>query len=225
MIKDGADIIDVGGESTRPGYITISEQEETDRVIPVIEALSRRFDIPLSIDTYKSFVAEEALLAGADMVNDIWGLRRDPDMAGVIARSGVPCCIMHNREQIDYIDFQSDMINDLLRSVEIAKGAGIADDRIILDPGIGFAKTYEMNLQAINRLDRIRELGYPTLLGASRKSVIGTVSGLSETERLEGSLAAVVIGIIRGCAFVRVHDVRGTKRTVTMAEAILGRGT
>lgn len=224
MIKDGADIIDIGGESTRPGYTTISEQEEIDRVVPVIEALHGRFDVPLSIDTYKSYVAEEALRAGADIVNDIWGLKREPDMAHVIARAGAVCCLMHNREQIDYVDFQSDMINDLLKSVEIAKKAGIADDRIILDPGIGFAKTYEMNLQAINKLDMIRELGYPVLLGVSRKSVIGTALGLPETERLEGSLAAGVIGVARGCAFVRVHDVRETKRAVTMTEAILGRG-
>lgn len=223
MIRDGVDIIDIGGESTRPGHTVISEQEEIDRTIPVVEALHRRFDIPLSIDTYKSFIAEEALRTGADLVNDIWGLKRDSGMADVIARAGVPCCLMHNRKQIDYIDFQSDMINDLIESVEIAKGAGIAGNRIILDPGIGFAKTYEMNLQAINGLDKIRDLGYPALLGVSRKSVIGTALGLPETERLEGSLAAVVIGMIRGCAFVRVHDVRETKLTVTMAEAILGR--
>ena len=223
MIRNGADIIDIGGESTRPGYTTIPEQEEIDRVIPAIEALHERFDVPLSIDTYKSSVADEALRAGADLVNDIWGLKRDPDIADFIARAGAACCLMHNRKQIDYINFQDDMEKDLLESVEIAKKAGIADDRIILDPGIGFAKTYEMNLQAINRLDMIIKLGYPSLLGASRKSVIGTALGLPETQRLEGSLATVVVGVIRGCSFVRVHDVLETKRVVTMTETILGK--
>lgn len=221
MIKNGADIIDVGGESSRPGHLAITEQEEIDRVIPVIEALSGCFDVPLSIDTHKSVVAQEALHAGADLVNDVWGLKRDPKMAGVIARAGLPCCIMHNRKQMDYSDFLNDMLKDLLTSVEIAHESGITDDKIILDPGIGFAKTYEMNLEAINRLDIIKRLGYPVLLGASRKSVIGITLGLPETERLEGSLAAAVIGIIRGCSFVRVHDVCETKRILTMTEAIM----
>ena len=221
MIRSGVDIIDIGGESTRPGYASITVQEEIDRTAPVIEALRDRFDVPLSIDTYKSTVADAAVRAGAFLVNDIWGLRHDPGMAGVIAQSEAACCLMHNRNQTDYTDFMYDVLNDLRESTEIAKKAGIADDKIILDPGIGFAKTYEMNLEAINKLDLIKQLGYPVQLGASRKSVIGLALELPVTERLEGSLAAVVIGIMRGCSFVRVHDVKETKRAVMMAEAIL----
>jgi dihydropteroate synthase len=221
MVKSGADIIDIGGESTKPGYTRITVQEEIDRVVPVIEALKIRFDIPLSADTYKSAVAKAALSVGAHLVNDIWGFKHDPDMAGVVACAGVPCCLMHNRNQIDYSDFMRDMLDDLCGSVEIARKAGIAEDKIILDPGVGFAKTYEMNLEVINRLDLVRGLGYPVLLGASRKSVIGMTLGLQEDERLEGSLVAVVIGMMRGCSFVRVHDVKETKRVVMMTEAVV----
>jgi len=221
MVADGADIIDVGGESTRPGYLGIPEQEEIDRVVPVIEALRGRIDVPISIDTCKSAVASAALLAGADMVNDIWGLRRDPGMAEVIAGAGVACCLMHNRENLSYTDFMRDLLSDLGESVSLARGAGIAADKVVLDPGIGFAKTYEMNLEAINRLDMLKGLGYPVLLGVSRKSVVGLTLGLPVDERVEGSLAAAVIGVVRGCAFLRVHDVRATKRAVAMAEAVL----
>jgi len=224
MIAGGADIIDIGGESTRPGYESVSEQEEIDRAVPVIEALRGRFDTPLSIDTCKSFVAAAALRAGADMVNDIWGLKRDPDMAGIIARFGAACCLMHNRESMDYSDFMRDVLADLSESAALAEKAGISSDRIIVDPGIGFGKTYEMNLEAINRLDMLKELGYPILLGVSRKSVVGTTLGLPAGERLEGSLAAAVIGIVRGCSFVRVHDVEETRRAMKMAEAVLGSG-
>jgi len=223
MIDDGADIIDVGGESTRPGYMSIGEQEEIDRVAPIIEALRDRFDIPLSIDTCKSAVADVALRAGANLVNDIWSLRRDPGMAGVVARTGAACCLMHNRDNMDYADFIEDMLRDLGESAAFAIKAGIAAEKIILDPGIGFAKTYEMNLEAIDRLDEIKKLGYPVLLGASRKRVVGAALGLPVTERVEGSLAAAVIGIVRGCSFLRVHDVKETRRAATMAKAILGR--
>jgi len=223
MVADGADIIDVGGESTRPGYAGITEREEIDRTAPVIEALRSRIDVPVSIDTYKSAVAQAGLDAGAVLVNDIWGLRRDPGMAGVIARAGMACCLMHNRENPDYTDFMPDMLDDLRKSILIAQGAGITSDKIILDPGIGFGKTYDLNLEAINRLDMICGLGFPVLLGVSRKSVIGLALDLPVTERLEGSLAAAVIGIVRGCSFVRVHDVKETRRAVTMAEAVLGR--
>jgi len=222
MANGGADIIDVGGESSRPGHTGISEQEELDRTIPVVEALNSRFDIPLSVDTWKGAVAATALRAGASMVNDIWGLKRDPGMAGVIAGSGAACCLMHNRGSIDYTDFLSDIISDLKASVVLAGNAGISAEKIILDPGIGFAKTNGMNLEAINRLDLIRQLGYPVLLGASRKSVVGLTLGLPVTERLEGSLAAAVVGVMRGCSFLRVHDVVETRRAVRMAEAILG---
>jgi len=221
MVHDGADIIDIGGESTRPGYASISEQEEIDRTAPVIEALKVRVDVPISIDTCKSVVAEAALRAGAVLVNDIWGLKRDPLMAGFIAHAGVACCLMHNRDNIDYADFIPDVLGDLEESVSLAIKAGIMPDKIILDPGIGFGKNYEMNLEAINKLDRIVGLGYPVLLGASRKSVVGLTLDLPVTERIEGSLAAAVIGVLRGCSFVRVHDVLETRRAVTMAEAII----
>ena len=221
MIYDGADIIDVGGESTRPGHKKISQQEELDRVIPVIEAVCKRFDVPVSIDTYKSTVADAALNAGAAMVNDVWGLKHDPKMAKVLAQRNVPCCLMHNRQSINYNNFIKDMIGDLHESVEIALNAGITPDNIILDPGIGFAKTYEMNLEAINRLSLIVDIGYPVLLGASRKSFIGMTLDLPVNERVEGTIATTVIAVIRCCSFVRVHDVKETKRAITMTEAIL----
>ena len=222
MVRCGADIIDVGGESTRPGYTAIGEREETDRTSPVVEALHRRFDIPISIDTCKSAVAKAALDAGADIVNDIRGLSGDIGMPEVIARTGAACCLVHNRKIPDYHDFMKDLIDDLRLSAETALNAGINADRIILDPGIGFVKTYGMNLEAINRLDLVVELGYPVLLGVSRKSVIGTALELPVTERLEGSLAAAVIGVLRGASFIRAHDVKETRRAVAMAEAIIG---
>jgi len=224
MIAAGADIIDVGGESTRPGYTAISDWEEIDRVAPVIEAISDRFDVPVSIDTYKSVVAREAIRAGAALVNDIWGLKHDPDMAGVIQKSGAACCLMHNRDNIDYTDFIPDMLKDLRESASLAQKVGIAAEKIILDPGVGFAKTYEMNLEAINKLNLIKDLGYPVLLGASKKSFIGLTLDLPVTDRVEGTLATTVIGIMRGCSFVRVHDVKETRRAVMMTEAILRQG-
>ena len=224
MVVAGADIIDVGGESTRPGHVAISDREEIDRVVPVIEAISCRFDIPVSIDTYKSAVARVAIRAGAVLVNDVWGLKRDPDMAGVIQQSGVACCLMHNRDNMNYADFMPDMLADLRESIDLAQKAGIAADKIILDPGVGFVKTYQMNLEAINKLDMIKDLGYPVLLGASRKSFIGTTLDLPVTDRVEGTLATTVIGIMRGCSFVRVHDVKETRRAVMMTEAVLRQG-
>ena len=222
MIKDGADIIDVGGESTRPGHTAISDSEEIDRVVPIIEALRSRIGSPVSIDTYKSAVADAGLRAGAAIVNDIWGFKRDPEIAGLVARSGAACCLMHNRSDMDYSEFMTDLLGDLRQSAEIARNAGIAADKIILDPGIGFAKTYKMNLEAINRLDLIRQLGYPVMLGASRKRVVGYALDLPVTERVEGTLATTVIAVMRGCSFVRVHDVKETKRAITMTEAVLG---
>jgi len=221
LIKDGADIIDVGGESTRPGYSMISESEEIDRVAPVIEALSSRFEVPISIDTYKSAVAEVGLNAGAAFINDIRGLKYDPKMAGLIGRSGAACCLMHNRNNMEYSDFMPDLLSDLSESVELAKNAGIAADKIVLDPGVGFDKTYEMDLEVINRLNIVVELGYPVLLGASRKRVVGAALGLPVEERVEGSLATTVIGVMRGCSFIRAHDVKETKRAIVMTEAVL----
>ena len=168
MIKDGADILDVGGESTRPGHVQISVQEEIDRVVPAIEMVKKNFDIPVSVDSYKGEVIEAALKAGADMVNDIWGFKADRRVAELTAEYNVPCCIMHNREKAEYKNFHEDMIQDLKDSIAIGKEAGIADDKIILDPGVGFGKTYEHNLIAINHLEWLTELGYPVLLATSR---------------------------------------------------------
>ena len=223
MIEDGATIIDVGGESTRPGYTMISDEEEISRVVPVIRELKKRFDVAVSVDTYKSAVAKAAVEAGADMVNDIWGLKYDEKMADVIAETGVACCLMHNRKEADYTDFMPDMLNDLRETVAIAKKAGIADDKICLDPGVGFGKTYENNLEAIHHVDQLLTLGYPVLLGTSRKSVIGLTLDLPASERMEGTVATSVIGVMKGCAFVRVHDVKENARAIRMTEAVLGK--
>lgn len=223
MIEEGADIIDIGGESTRPGYTLLSDEEEIARVVPVIRAVKRRFDVPVSVDTYKSRVARAALEAGADLVNDIWGLKYDKELAGVIAEYQAPCCLMHNRKEADYQNFMDDMLQDLRETISIAKTAGIKDENIILDPGVGFGKTYENNLEAINRLECMHELGYPILLGTSRKSVIGLTLDLPASERLEGTLATTVMGVMKKAAFVRVHDIRANARIIKMTEAITGR--
>lgn len=224
MIDAGADIIDAGGESTRPGYTIISDEEEISRVVPVIQKIKENFDIPVSVDTYKSKVAMAAIEAGADMVNDIWGLKYDADMAKIIAESNVACCLMHNRDvkKDPYNNFLTDVINDLKKSADIAHEFGISDDRIILDPGVGFAKTAAQNLEIINNLEFICNMGYPVLLGTSRKSVIGAVLNLPADDRIEGTIATNVIGVIKGCSLVRVHDVRENKRAVKMAHAVAG---
>ena len=221
MIRDGADIIDVGGESTRPGHMQITDEEETARVVPVIEALKARFDTPVSVDTYKSAVAREALKAGADLVNDIWGLKYDPQMAGLIAESGAACCLMHNRNNTDYREFIPEFLDDMRECVRLADEAGIAWDKIILDPGVGFGKTYEMNLEVISRLEVMHELGLPIVLGTSRKSVIGLTLDLPPEEREEGTLVTTVFGVQKGCAFVRVHDVEKNKRAIRMTRALM----
>ncbi len=221
LVREGADVIDVGGESTRPGHIQITDEEEIRRVVPVIEALKRRFDVPVSIDTYKSCVAEAALDAGADLVNDIWGLKYDERMASVIAGRGAACCLMHNRNTAAYSDFLVDFMEDMRECVETARRAGIADDRILLDPGVGFGKTYEMNLEIISRLEIMHELGYPILLGTSRKSVIGLTLDLPADQREEGTLVTTVYGVQKGCAFVRVHDVEKNRRAIEMTRALM----
>ena len=222
MIRDGADVIDIGGESTRPGYTKISDEEETDRVVPVIEAVKKEFGIPISVDTYKSGVAEAAQ-AGADLINDIWGLKYDPHMSEVIAKSGLACCLMHNRDNTEYRNFMEDVKQDLRETIALAKAAGIADDKIILDPGVGFAKSYENNLEVIRRLKEFNELKYPVLLGTSRKSVIGLTLDLPAAERVEGTIVTTVMAVEAGCMFVRVHDVKENHRAIQMAEAILDR--
>lgn len=223
MIRDGADVIDIGGESTRPGYTKISDEEETGRVVPVIEAVKKEFGIPISVDTYKSGIAEAAAQAGADLINDIWGLKYDPRMAEVIAKSGLACCLMHNRDNTEYRNFMEDMKQDLRETIALAKAAGIADDKIILDPGVGFAKSYENNLEVIRRLKEFNELKYPVLLGTSRKSVIGLTLDLPAAERVEGTIVTTVMAVEAGCMFVRVHDVKENHRAIQMAEAILDR--
>lgn len=223
MVQEGADIIDVGGESTRPGYTQISEQEEIERTAPVVEAIRKRIDIPISIDTYKSAVAKANVEAGADMVNDIWGLKKDAKMASFLAEAKIPCCLAHNREEAKYKHFRKEMKTDLKESLHIAKAAGIENQRIILDPGIGFGKTYEQNLDALLVLKELGELGYPILLAASRKSVIGLTLDLPIDQRVEGTIATTVLGVLQGVSFVRVHDVLENKRALLMTEAILGK--
>lgn len=221
MIAEGAAIVDVGGESTRPGHRQITVQEEIDRVVPVIEMLKQNFDIPVSIDSYKGQVVEAALKAGADMVNDIWGFKYDRKVAELTARYQVPCCLMHNREKAEYTDFMQDMCQDLRECAAIAKEAGVADDSIILDPGVGFGKNYEHNLAAIHHLEMLREMGYPVLLATSRKSVIGNTLDLPADQRVEGTLVTTVMGVEKGAAFVRVHDVKENLRAIRMTQAIL----
>lgn len=221
MAAEGAAIIDIGGESIRPGHTPVSAEDEAARVLPIVEAVKRETGLPVSIDTYKAEVARAALEAGADMVNDIWGLRRDGgEMAALIAGTGAACCLMHNRERAEYADFMADMLSDLRETLAIADRAGIARSSIVLDPGIGFGKTYEQNLIAMNRLDELLAFGCPVLLAASRKSVIGLTLDLPADQRLEGTIATTVAGVLRGAAFVRVHDVKENLRAARMALAI-----
>lgn len=221
MVEQGADLIDVGGESTRPGHTPLGVQEELDRVLPVLEALKRRFDVPLSLDTSKAEVARLGIAAGADLINDVWGLKRDAAMAEVIAAAGVPCCLMHNRTDTQYKDFLPDLLRDLRECLTLADRAGIPRERVVLDPGVGFAKSQEQNLEVLRRLEELHELGCPLLLGCSRKSVIGRVLELPPEQRLEGTLTTTVWAVLKGCMFVRVHDVAENVRCVRMAEAIL----
>lgn len=223
MIADGADIIDVGGESTRPGYTMISDEEEILRVVPVIEKIKANFDIPVSIDTYKSPVAEEAAKAGADLINDIWGFKYDEKVAEVTAKHNLACCLMHNRKEANYNNYVEDVISDLKESIEIAQKYSVDKDKIVLDPGVGFAKSYEQNLEIINKLEALDVLGYPVLLGTSRKSVIALTLNLPATERVEGTIATSVLAVIKNSLFVRVHDVKENKRAILMTEKILGR--
>jgi dihydropteroate synthase len=239
FVAAGADMLDVGGESTRPGAQAVSAEEELERVVPVISSLASELDVVISVDTYKASVAEAALQAGAHMVNDVWGLHADPGLAAVVARYNAPIILMHNRSSwanaeirqrlggryvgVPYGDLLEDIKRELLESVGLARAAGIPDERILLDPGIGFGKTTEQNLELIDRLGEIRSLGYPVLLGPSRKSFIGYTLDLPPDQRLEGTAAAVAVGIARGADIVRVHDVAPMQRVVRMADAIVRR--
>ena len=221
LVEDGADIIDVGGESTRPGAEYVTEEEEIKRVVPIIKAIKKELDVTISIDTYKSKTAEEAIKAGADIINDIWGAKYDKNIAKVAAKYNVPIILMHNREDKSYENLMEDVINDLQESIDIALEAGVKKENIILDPGIGFAKTYEENLMVMNKCEVIKAMGYPVLLGTSRKSMIGLTLNLPVNERVEGTLATTVMGIMKGMEFIRVHDVLENKRVAVMTDTIL----
>jgi len=222
MVEDGVDIIDIGGESTRPGHISISLDEELERVIPVVEALRKELSVPISIDTYKAEVAKKAIEAGADIINDVWGFKKDPEIANIAASLDVPVILMHNRErEAKYLSLMDDIVADLRESIDIALSAGVKPTNIILDPGIGFAKAYEENLIVMNRLDEIVALGYPVLLGTSRKSMIGKTLNLPVVERVEGTAATVALGIAKGCKIMRVHDVKEMKRVAQMMDAMV----
>lgn len=238
-VAAGVDILDVGGESTRPGASLVDVEEEIWRVIPVIQALVQEFGVIISVDTYKHQVAQAALEAGAHMVNDVWGFQADADMAETIARYAAPVILMHNRSSwahaeikerlggryvgVPYDDLLVDIRRELMDSVDLARAAGISDGNIILDPGIGFGKTVDQNLELIDLIPEIRCLGYPILLGPSRKSFIGYTLDLPPDQRLAGTAAAVVVGIVRGADIVRVHDVEFMKQVVKMTDAIVRR--
>ncbi|MGG4397461.1 dihydropteroate synthase [Paenibacillus thiaminolyticus] len=224
MLEAGADIIDIGGESTRPGHQPVGQEEELERVLPVIEALRRELpQAPISVDTYKAEVARQALEAGAHIMNDIWGCKKEPEMAHVAARYGCPLILMHNRPERRYDRFVEEVKADLLASVALAKAAGVKDDQIWLDPGIGFAKTGEDNLVLMSHLDELCALGYPLLLGTSRKKFIRDTLQLPVDDVVEGTAATVALGIAQGCQIVRVHDVASIARTARMCDAVLYR--
>lgn len=224
LVQDGADIIDIGGESTRPGAERVSLTEEIQRVVPVIKALVNEVKVPLSIDTYKAEVARKAIEAGANIINDVWGGKADGEMANVAADLDVPYIIMHNRDNKEYNSFIRDAFYDIYESIALAKKAGVRDEHIIVDPGIGFGKDLQLNLEMMRNLDTLVELGYPVLLGTSRKSMIGAVLDLPPNERMEGTGATVCYGIQKGCQLMRVHDVKEVARMAKMMDALMGKG-
>jgi len=239
LVTEGADILDVGGESTRPGATPVPAAEELRRVLPVIERLAQAVDVPISIDTYKAEVARQALAAGAGLVNDVWALRADPDLAAVVAAAGVPVILMHNRSHPQWIarpqghgehqrgvehgDLLADICRELQESVELARRAGIAEEKIIVDPGLGFGKSKEQNLEVMDRLGELQGLGRPILVGPSRKSTIGLVLNLPPEQLMEGTAAAVAVCIARGADIVRVHDVQPMVLVARMTDAIVRR--
>lgn len=222
MVNEGADIIDIGGESTRPGHTPVSIEEEVDRIVPVIEAIKKNIDVVLSVDTYKAQTAKYALEAGADILNDIWGAKEDKDMAKVAADADVPIILMHNRKDPTYKSIIKDMIKDLQESIDIAKCAGVKKDNIILDPGIGFAKSGEENLIVMNHLEEFVNMGYPFLLATSRKRFIGSVLDIESPEQRDiGTGATTCLGIAKGSHIVRVHNVKINKELAVMMDAML----
>ncbi|MFP7171949.1 dihydropteroate synthase [Terribacillus halophilus] len=221
LAAEGADILDIGGESTRPGFEPVSADEEIARVVPAIQAIREVVDLPISIDTYKAKTAEAAIEAGASIINDIWGAKYDSEMASVAARTGVPIILMHNREEARYDDLIPDMVKDLEESIDIALRAGVKREDIWLDPGIGFAKSLDENMDALRQVDKISAMGYPVLLGTSRKRFIGTILDLPADERDEGTAATTAYGITKGVHMVRVHEVKRTARIVKMMDALV----
>ncbi|PLR91885.1 dihydropteroate synthase [Bacillus sp. T33-2] len=223
MVVQGAHILDIGGESTRPGFQPVSPEEELERVLSVIEAIAQKVNVPISIDTYKAEVARRSIEAGAHIINDIWGAKADPEMASVAADLNVPIILMHNRKNRDYRVFVRDVLSDLYESIMLARNAGVEDQNIILDPGIGFAKDFDENLEMMRNLDKLVALGYPVLLGTSRKSLIGNALSLPVEERMEGTGATVCFGIQQGCQLIRIHDVKEMARMAKMMDALMGK--
>lgn len=221
MIHEGAAIIDIGGESTRPGHIQITEQEEIERIVPVIRAVKERFDVPVSIDSYKSSVVLAALECGADMVNDIWGFKYDEKVAEAVAKYDVPVCLMHNRNNTEYTDFVKEWLDDMRGCIDIAKAHGVSMDKIVMDPGFGFGKKPEHNLIAMHHLDKMKELELPVLLGTSRKSTLGLILDLPVDQRLEATIATTAYGVAQGASIIRVHDVKENYRAMKTMQAIL----
>ncbi|WP_284140739.1 MULTISPECIES: dihydropteroate synthase [unclassified Virgibacillus] len=222
--KEGADIIDVGGESTRPGHAPVSEEEEIARVVPIIKAIKEKVSIPISIDTYKAETARQAVEAGAEIINDVWGAKKEPEIAKVAADYDVPIILMHNRNNKAYHSLVDDMKQDLKESIEIAKQAGVPEEHIILDPGIGFAKTAQHNLTVMNHLEQFVEMGYPVLLGTSRKTFIGNILNADPKERDLGTGATTCMGIIKGVQMIRVHNVKVNVEMAKVMDAMVREG-
>ena len=221
IVSEGADILDIGAESTRPGHLAVNAEEEWLRLEPILKRLLEQVSVPISIDTYKASVAAKALEAGAHIINDIWGLQKDPEIAQVVGEYQAPVVVMHNQDGTDYRHMMGDIFAFLRKSIEMAEANGLAGDQIILDPGIGFGKTTEQNLEVMARLSEFKTLGHPILLGTSRKSMIGNTLKLPVEERLEGTLATSVLGVAAGVDIIRVHDVKENLRAVQMADAIV----
>jgi len=224
MVANGADIIDIGGESTRPGHTPLTTQEELERVIPAVKAVSQHVHVPISVDSFKAEVIKQSLDAGAHIINDIWAAKADARMAKVAAEYDVPIILMHNRPERNYQNFIRDVLNDLYESILLVKTAGVKDEKIILDPGIGFAKGYEQDIEMMRNLDKLVGTGYPVLLATSRKRMIGQTLDLPVNERVEGTGATVCYGIQKGCQMVRVHDVKEISRMAKMMDALMGKG-
>ncbi|KIL52481.1 dihydropteroate synthase [Jeotgalibacillus campisalis] len=224
MVQQGADIIDIGGESTRPGHQPVSAEEEIARVVPMIRAIVKEVDVPISIDTYKASTAQAAIEAGASIINDVWGAKREPEIADLAAQYQVPIILMHNRTNRQYDSFMKEALEDLNESILIAKQAGVQNNQIILDPGIGFVKSQKQNIEMMKNLDKVVEMGYPVLLGTSRKSMIGNILDLPASERMEGTGATVCFGIQKGCHIMRVHDVKEIARMAKVMDVLVGKG-